>query len=224
MANSLFSSLSKDDAHTIFINNAGSLGPLTLVDTIATDNDVAAAYSSISTTINLNVTMCCFLSSEFARRVKLLGASSSSSKFTIVNVSSLAAVQAFETWGIYCAGYYHHYYYDYYLHYNNDHLGKAAREMFHKVLALEQEKNEVKIRVLNYAPGPLDTDMQKEIRESATVDEETRKYFATMKEEKKLVNPDDSAEKMMRVILATNYDNGAHIDYFDPELPLPSTV
>lgn len=96
--------------------------------------------------------------------------------------------------------------------------------MFHKVLALEQEKNEVKIRVLNYAPGPLDTDMQKEIRESATVDEETRKYFATMKEEKKLVNPDDSAEKMIRVILATNYDNGAHIDYFDTELPLPPTV
>lgn len=74
-------------------------------------------------------------------------------KFLVVNVSSLCAVQAFDSWGIYCAG-------------------KAARDMYHSVLAQEQTKKQEsgatasaeKILVLNYAPGPLDTDMQKEIR------------------------------------------------------------
>ena len=78
--------------------------------------------------------------------------------FLVVNVSSLCAVQAFDSWGIYCAG-------------------KAARDMYHAVLAQELTKQAAatvegtaggvsgrKMLVLNYAPGPLDTDMQKEIR------------------------------------------------------------
>jgi len=36
---------------------------------------------------------------------------------------------------------------------NTNITGKAAREMFHKVLALEQSKNKIKIKILNYAPG-----------------------------------------------------------------------
>lgn len=69
-------------------------------------------------------------------------------KLEIVNVSSLAAVMSFESWGYYCAG-------------------KAARDMFHKTIALEHVNDGVV--VINYAPGPLDTDMQKEIREGAHV-------------------------------------------------------
>lgn len=55
----------------------------------------------------------------------------------IVNISSLCAVQPFKSWGLYCAG-------------------KAARDMLFKVLA-DEEPN---ILVLNYAPGPLDNEMQ----------------------------------------------------------------
>ena len=40
--------------------------------------------------------------------------------------------------------------------------GKAARDMFFKVLAAEEPS----IRVLNYAPGPIDTDMQTYLREN----------------------------------------------------------
>jgi sepiapterin reductase len=78
--------------------------------------------------------------------------------FLVVNVSSLSAVQAFDSKGIYCAG-------------------KAAREMYHAVLAQELANQAAvtvegsaggisarKMLVLNYAPGPLDTDMQKELR------------------------------------------------------------
>ena len=62
--------------------------------------------------------------------------------------------------------------------------------------------------------------MQKEIRECITVDNETRKYFISMKEENKLVNPNQSADKMINIILNCYYDNGSHIDYFDSDLPL----
>ena len=87
--------------------------------------------------------------------------------------------------------------------------------MFHNVLALEQNKNKIIVKILNYAPGPLDTDMQKEIRECSTVDEETRKYFISLKEESKLVDPNQSADKLMKIVLDSNYENGAHIDFFD---------
>lgn len=96
--------------------------------------------------------------------------------------------------------------------------GKAARDMYHAVLA--EECNVVPfccptISIMSYAPGPLDTDMQKEIRESATVDHDTRSFFISMKDEGKLVNPLASAEKLVKLIACGNYVTGSHIDYFD---------
>lgn len=49
---------------------------------------------------------------------------------TVVNISSLCAVQPFKGWTLYCAG-------------------KAAREMMFQVLAAEEPS----VRVLSYAPG-----------------------------------------------------------------------
>jgi len=62
-------------------------------------------------------------------------------------------------------------------------LGKAAREMFFRVLALEDSS----IRVLNYAPGPCETDMQKEIRETSG-DLEIRKIFQGKIQKPKTIN------------------------------------
>ena len=100
-----------------------------------------------------------------------------------MNVSSLAAVQAFPTWGVYCAG-------------------KAARDMFTAVGASEMagkvcscaalvENGERKldarfvvqrplVSMLNYAPGPMDTDMQASLRESDTMDEGIKVYMSNM--------------------------------------------
>ena len=51
--------------------------------------------------------------------------------------------------------------------------------MYHKSLALECPE----LRVLNYAPGAMDTDMQGVIRGSEGCDEEVREYFKKSKEE-----------------------------------------
>ena len=49
--------------------------------------------------------------------------------------------------------------------------GKAARDRFFETLA----KEEIDVRVLNYAPGPLDTDMQTQCRQCK--DPQLRKIF-----------------------------------------------
>lgn len=59
----------------------------------------------------------------------------------VINISSICALEPFKSWGLYCTG-------------------KAGRNMLFKVLAAENPA----VRVLNYGPGPLNTDMQ--VRES----------------------------------------------------------
>ena len=51
--------------------------------------------------------------------------------------------------------------------------GKAARDMLFRTMALEEPE----IRILNYAPGPVDTDMQV-IARSKTADKELKQMFA----------------------------------------------
>ena len=174
----------------IFINNAGSLGPL---QAVGAPVDSSQALMDMTAAYEFNITSCTYLTSELTRRYTagVLNAT----KLVIVNVSSLAAVQPFESWSIYCAG-------------------KAAREMFHKAVAAEN-KDKTDFRVLNYAPGPLDTDMQKEIREGPDVDKATQEMFISMKAENQLVTVKDSAIKLIRVVWQEKYESGAHVDYFD---------
>lgn len=42
-------------------------------------------------------------------------------------------------------------------------MAKAGRDMLHAIIALESTPQ---TKTLNYAPGPLDTEMQKEVRET----------------------------------------------------------
>ncbi|XP_041039774.1 sepiapterin reductase-like [Carcharodon carcharias] len=109
----------------------------------------------------------------------------------VVNISSLCAIQPFKSWSLYCSG-------------------KAAREMMFRVLAAEEPD----VRVLNYAPGPLDTDMQKQAR-SETADHELRQTFATMHQEGQLIDCEDSARKLVNILLRDEFQSGAHIDYYD---------
>lgn len=116
-----------------------------------------------------------------------------------MNVSSLAAIQPFESWAVYCAA-------------------KAAREMFHRVLAEEQKKITSPVKnllVLNYAPGPLDTNMQKEIREGLLVDAPTREYFTQLKANDQLVDANVSSERLLKVLVDAQFESGSHIDFYD---------
>ncbi|KAH6562595.1 hypothetical protein BASA62_009047 [Batrachochytrium salamandrivorans] len=139
----------------------------------------------------------------------------------LVNVSSLAAVQPFDTWGVYSSV-------------------KAARDMLHRVIAVEEANIEMegtlpgfatrphpedaqdscaspksaRVRVLNYAPGPMDTDMQTRIR-TEMPEVELKQAYIKMHAEGQLVDPNDSARVLVSMLESDDYENGAHVDFYD---------
>ncbi|CEJ04141.1 Putative Sepiapterin reductase [Rhizopus microsporus] len=126
----------------VLINNAGSTGDLSKkVDDYTMEE--------IQTYIDLNVTSYIALITGFIRLFK----NYNSVTMTIVNISSLLAVQAFPNWGLYATG-------------------KSARDMLLKVVAKENPT----IRTLSYAPGPLNNEMQKNVRETLGDDEQKTLY------------------------------------------------
>lgn len=92
--------------------------------------------------------------------------------------------------------------------------GKAARQMYFRVLALEEAENDPMLTVLNYQPGPVQTEMTHDIEENA-VAADVRKIFKGMREEKTILQPIDTAIKFIKIIELGDYDSGASIDYYD---------
>eukprot|EP01133_Synstelium_polycarpum_P003629 gene3629-4158_t len=164
----------------LFVNNHGSLSYLGVIG----EKD-----------IDMNVTSVLITCNYFLEKVKayIAAGNPSATTFALVNISSLAAIKAFSSWGIYCSG-------------------KAARDMMYQIIA-EETKDIPAIKSLNYAPGAMDTDMQVEVREKS--DPETRKRFIEMKENNKYIKTDYSAGKLVGVLEANTYESGAHIDVHD---------
>merc|ERR1740124_1197424 len=170
----------------ILINNAGSLGHVGPSTDLSSLADLRAA-------VDLNVTGSVWLSSNFVKR---FGDKDSCTRCSVVNISSLCAVEPFETMGTYCAG-------------------KAARDMFHAVLAKELEleleggdscggadntadntagsSNSVKI--LNYAPGVVDTPMTETLSQSDDLDDGLSSFYRGIAREGegRMLTPSDTA-------------------------------
>ncbi|KAE8897836.1 hypothetical protein PF005_g19422 [Phytophthora fragariae] len=187
-------------ARVFLVHNAGSLGQLGLVHECASNPTELAQYWE------LNVTSVLWLNKRFldvfgASRDELLAATSAEEKtqLVIVNITSLCGIEPFKTHMMYCSG-------------------KAAREMHHRVIATEQEAAG-KVRVLQYSPGPMDTDMQKTIRESPRVDPELRKQFEDMKAQGTLIPPAQSSQRGVKLAISGDYETGAHVDYYDLDPP-----
>mmetsp|Transcript_6105 Transcript_6105/g.9212 ORF Transcript_6105/g.9212 Transcript_6105/m.9212 type:complete len:311 (+) Transcript_6105:60-992(+) len=169
----------------VYINNAGTLLP---VQPVGSELDI----DCFSKTIQLNVTSPCILVSEFLRRIK---ASETAARVILVNVSSLWAVEPASSFGAYCAT-------------------KAAVEMYFEVIAGELSGSS-NVRVLNYAPGPLDTAMQEIIRSSSDVDSGIQSMCRGMHEKGQLVSPYTSALKCVRIVVEELFKTGDHVDFYD---------
>jgi hypothetical protein len=66
------------------------------------------------------------------------------------------------------------------------------------------------LKYLNYAPGPLETDMTTQLRSAHDLDVNLKTFF-----QNKLVDPIDSARVLVRLVLGNDFENGQHIDYYD---------
>uniref|UniRef100_A0A8C5H7L5 Sepiapterin reductase-like n=1 Tax=Gouania willdenowi TaxID=441366 RepID=A0A8C5H7L5_GOUWI len=109
----------KELDHVLLINNAGSLGKISSFVSF-TDPKEVDSYMSFNVSSALALTA--GILQMFPRRPGL--------RWTVVNVSSVYALEASPLWVLYCTA-------------------KAARTMMFKVLA-EDEPN---VKVLNYSPG-----------------------------------------------------------------------
>ncbi|XP_040051498.2 sepiapterin reductase b isoform X2 [Gasterosteus aculeatus] len=97
---------------------------------------------------------------------------------SVVNVSSTFALRPLPSWVLYCTA-------------------KAAREMMFRVLAEEQPH----VKVLSYSPGPMDTDMQRDILRLTGV-------------KNHLLPCQESAEKLVKLLLDDDFVSGTHLDFF----------
>nr|CAH8860657.1 unnamed protein product [Trichobilharzia regenti] len=146
----------------MLVHNAATLG------NVQSRTDERFNIQALDTYYRMNLTAPMILTSLFLEHF----APSSQSlhhPVTIVNISSLAAVQPFPCMSDYC-------------------VGKAARQMYLKCLCVDRPS----IAVFNYSPGPLDTAMFKQILEGHG-DEKTRQAFSQMKVNGRIVEPLESA-------------------------------
>jgi sepiapterin reductase len=112
----------------------------------------------------------------------------------IVNISSLAAIQELKGMAIYSAV-------------------KCARESFMRSLALEIECDEMNpdIKYLNYAPGPMLTDI---VKESLIGADSADNHVKDSKLE--FIDPDVSARSCCGLLFADDkWESGCHIDFYD---------
>lgn len=163
----------------ILVHNAGTLGDVS--KTVAK----CSSSSEIKDYFNLNLHSVMFLTSAFLKVFE-----AADRKF-IINISSLAAIQPFKGWNLYCTG-------------------KAAREMYFRVLA-EEEKNSVVI--LNYAPGPLITDMLPQILDQALPD--IRQQFHDAQSQNQLLTCEYTVQRLVQILDRARFKSGDHVDVFD---------
>ncbi|KAM9841161.1 sepiapterin reductase a [Aulostomus maculatus] len=172
---------SEHTEHVILVNNAGSLGDISRYSREFTNMAEVDSYLSFNVSSSLCLTASVL--QAFPRRPGL--------RRSVVNITSLCALQPFCSWVLYCTG-------------------KAAREMMFKVLAVEEPD----LRVLNYSPGPLDTAMQTLAR-SRTADPSLRKSYADMFAQGQLLSCEASCAKLMKLLLEDKYTSGDHIDVYE---------
>mmetsp|Transcript_286 Transcript_286/g.471 ORF Transcript_286/g.471 Transcript_286/m.471 type:complete len:237 (-) Transcript_286:240-950(-) len=195
----IFTNISSEEyARAILVNNAGSIGQIGMAQDLG-----RFSLEGIRRTVDVNMVASTWMTSRFA---SIFGGpapkegasteekSSGAPPSVVVQVSSLMAIQPFPTFGMYC-------------------MTKAGVDMFNQVLAAENSPE--KLKVLNYAPGPMDTEMTKLMLDDDGMHEPTRKMMRTMRDENKMVPSDESAEKCVGIVLKNEFTSGAHIDFYD---------
>ncbi|KAI9298674.1 NAD(P)-binding protein [Neoconidiobolus thromboides FSU 785] len=166
----------------LFFNNHGTLGDVS-------KNALELEIAEIQQYLNINLTSFIYLSNLFSKWSQ----HANFDEKVIINTSSLAATTPMCNSSLYCTI-------------------KAARDMFLKVVALEEKKTNIK--TLNYAPGPMEGRMQVILR-SELKDQELKTVFQNLQKEDKLVKMSDSADKLVQLVHLNEFESGAHIDFFD---------
>ncbi|XP_033761323.1 uncharacterized protein LOC117343119 isoform X2 [Pecten maximus] len=87
--------------------------------------------------------------------------------------------------------------------------GKAARDMFFRVLSAEEPS----IRILTYAPGAVDTDMMRDM-EANVSSASLRKALNGLREDGKLLTPEESVADLIQVLEDNTFDNAEYVNNY----------
>jgi benzil reductase ((S)-benzoin forming) len=160
-----------------------------VLDPIGPIETVDAA--DIESNIRINLTAVMVMSSLFLRL-----ADNYECAKRIVNISSGAGRHPYDGWGPYCAA-------------------KAGVDMFSRCLSEEQEVRDRPVQVLSIAPGVLDTQMQRRIREVDPSRFRRKEKFLRLKQEGGLDSPDQAARKLLRILRDGELPGGPLADLRD---------
>jgi benzil reductase ((S)-benzoin forming) len=153
----------------VLINNAGTLGE---IDYIGKVSDL-----SLERGVYLNLTVPMVLTNRFLKTFETF-----SGQLIIINISSGAAWNPYDGWGMYCAT-------------------KAGLDMFagvlDKELKLKQRQN---VHIFSVAPGVVDTAMQDQIRASKEEGFSSLQRFHSLKHDGALQNTNHVASRLIKLI------------------------
>jgi len=180
-------------------NNAGDLG--NQVKSVREIKD----YASVKYAVDFNFTSYFIITSMFLARCRniVVKRPTNTKPFVIlINISSLAAIEPFTAWSIYCTP-------------------KAARDMLMRTIAAEEDPAFVK--TLNWAPGVMHTELQDRYLSSDNAEENPSKQFISEVMKRGIATPTHlSAQALFEVLQKNDYKSGSHIDLYDvkPELSI----
>lgn len=173
--------------------NQKDIESITLINNAATIGPIQPTSKNTSSDIakhmNINLVAPMALTSAMMHRAKQYEC-----KLRVVNVSSGASTKPIYGWNCYCAS-------------------KAGLDMFGKVVAIENDEEQVK--VLTFSPGIMDTNMQGAIRESGEEDFKDVKKFRIFKDEGHLQETSVVAKKLVDLMEDDTYKSGTFISVYD---------
>ena len=179
--NEIFSQLDIENTEKItLINNAGYLGEVNTIENIQP--------SDINYALSVNLIAPLILTSQFIKHTK-----NTTAKKQVFNISSGAAVSAYESWAMYCSS-------------------KAGLDMMTKVVSKEQENYTNGVSVVSIYPGVVDTDMQAELRNTPKEQFKQLAKFKDLHEKGKLYSPTYVAKIIYNLDKKGELTNGRILD------------
>ncbi len=88
---------------------------------------------------------------------------------------------------------------------------KPVSICFTQCVATEEAEKEFPVKIIAFAPGVVDTNMQKQIRQTKKEDFTNLDRFITLKEEGKLLSPEYVAKAVVNLLETENFKQGGVI-------------
>lgn len=177
----IFSHLDKANTSILTLfNNAGTIGTVNTLGNIEP--------TEISYIMQVNLVAPLILSSLFIKLSK-----GWSCKKKIINISSGAAVNPYESWTMYCAA-------------------KAGLDMMTKVISKEQKEFKNGVKIVSIYPGVVDTQMQAIARNTPKEKFKSVQRFIDFYEHGELSTPKQVAEQIYQLDVAGELKNGRILD------------